>query len=153
MRLGVKCADHPPEQLVVMRLHNKWILIEERQHVSDDVLHAIDRVHEDIGLPPFVSYSTDAEHAHESFEHPPVAPVLRHLKCWDDLYASSPPHMWISVDRDREATFSVDEPAYPLGMEFDALQLATSGFLLIVPTGRVITAHLCHLQPAVSQIM
>ena len=73
------------------------------------------RVHENVGPSSFVSHSTDAEHAHELFEYPPAAPVLRHLKCRDDLYASSSPHMWIRVDRDGEATFSINEPLTHMG--------------------------------------
>ena len=49
-------------------------------------------------------------------------------------------HEWITMHRDREAAFAVDEADDPLRIE---LTLA-SGFLLIVRTGRIVTAHRRH---------
>ena len=44
----------------------------------------------------------------------------------------------IAVDRDAEAAFSVDESHNPLRIE---LEPRLRGFLLIVRTGRIVTAH------------
>ena len=67
-----------------------------------------------------------------------MAPVLRHLEDRIDLPAWCAPHKRIAVNRDGEATFSIDETHDPLRMQSSG---RASGFLLIVPTGRIFTAH------------
>jgi hypothetical protein len=44
--------------------------------------------------------------------------------------------MWVLVERDGEATFAINESTHPSRVES-----AIPGFLLIVRTGRIFTAH------------
>ena len=48
------------------------------------------------------------------------------------------PSVWVRVYRDGEATFTVDETYDPLRIE---LEPRLRGFLLIVPTRRIVTGH------------
>jgi len=64
--------------------------------------------------------------------------VLVHVEGGMELPTTGGPSVRVPVDRDGEATFSVDEAGHPARIE---LERRACGFLLIVRTGRIVTAH------------
>ena len=64
--------------------------------------------------------------------------VLVHLESSLNLPAKRAPHVRIAVYGDGEATLAVNEPHDPHRIE---LKSRHQSFLLIVPTGRIVTAH------------
>lgn len=62
--------------------------------------------------------------------------MLRNLEDSSELPSPGSTHVRVAVNGDGEASLSIDEAAYPLRVEE-----AITGFLLIVRTGRFVTAH------------
>ena len=67
-----------------------------------------------------------------------MTPVLIDVEYGMDLPSPRLAHIWVSVKGDAEATFSVHESHDPMRIE---LKPRPHSFLLIVRTGRIVTAH------------
>jgi hypothetical protein len=67
-----------------------------------------------------------------------MALVLRDVEHRMELPSARRSSVRVAVDRDREASFSVDEPRHPARIE---IEHRPDGFLLIVRTGWIFTAH------------
>ena len=65
--------------------------------------------------------------------------MLVDLKHWVELPPTGLPNVWVAVDGDAETAFAVDEADNPMRIEHGTG--GTTGFLLIVRTGRIFTAH------------
>src|SRR5262249_15630368 len=84
------------------------------------------------------SEATAGEDGDQCFEHLSMTLVLVDVEDRMQLPPARRPSVRVPVDRDREATFSVDEPRHPTRIE---IEHRPDGFLLIVRTGWIFTAH------------
>ena len=125
------------EEQEVPLLHYEWMGIEERDHRPDKILAAVDAEDRDTRCWALRSYAPATEEADECVQDQRRVPMLRYLEDRVDL-PTKRTHTVVLVDRYGEATLSIDEAHYPLGVEREHW---CCSFLLIVRTGRIFTEH------------
>jgi hypothetical protein len=113
--------------------------LEEREDAPLQVAQPVDRVGRDAAAWALAPDAPASEEGHQSFEHRSMHLVLVHVEDRVDLPSPRPlREARVVMDRDGEATLPVHEADHPAGIE---LEPRRRSFLLIVRTGRIVTAH------------
>jgi len=113
--------------------------LEERNDLTFQGWKSVDRVRPDAAVRAFRAEPPTAEHADHRFEHRSIPLVLVHVEDGMELPPAGRTGVGVPMYRHREAAFAVDESDDPTRIELEYRR--RSGFLLIVRTGRIFTAH------------
>src|SRR5262249_8336504 len=125
------------ERPKVGALDDERVLLEERNDPLFQIRSAADCVGQHAALRTLRADNATAEERAQCFGHRSMRLVLVHVEDRLDLPVARGSDEWIPMEADTEAALAIDEADDPARIELERV----SGFLLIVRTGRIVTAH------------
>src|SRR6266700_4139541 len=143
MRLELHQPNHlPPLEEVFVLPRDQRIPLEERDDHRLQLGASVHRVGHDATVGPFGCDTATAEEALQRLQDPDVVPMLIRLKAWCDQPPGPVPNRGMRVDAHGEASLAVHEAGHVVWS-----QRASRSSLLIVPTRRIVTAHVATVSP------
>jgi hypothetical protein len=142
VRLQVLSPSHRPhycgEAMEVVSLDDEWIALEERNDIRFEIDQSVDRVRTHVAPGSLGADMSAPEHWTQALEHFSIPLVLIDVEDGVQLPPACRSCVCVPVYRHRKATLSIDESYDSTRIE---IEHRPDGFLLIVRTGRIFTAH------------